>query len=325
MSRNDGARSFYFQVWLNCSTWEGVKTFEKHFIEKRVGTSQVEAWLTSWQMLQVYGDPELVEEMQKWCKAQTRVPKYRKHPRLPHLEKANQYACVIEDHRREVVEKVVQQGIAMEADLDAENGGDIVRRALGRSEEAFGTMRDDGADTVQPFSAPKLAICASAIPDAAAAAQSDDRAKKQAMENLAKAEQKAIEKQAKVEQRKLEQERQRVDRIAYAATPDGRAKTWLSGLQGTISKLESEIMHCKDSGSCDSPASIAAEYAATFASKVSGFKKTRTSIESVLEGTKQVVDFDATISKAEGDAKALKSEIQAYRTLERGYARARHV
>ena len=323
----EAARQFYFQVWLSCKDWKGVRAFELHFNEKRAGSKKVESWLTDWQMMQVFGCREIVDEMQKWCESQIRPAKARKHPTIPQVAKARQFACVIEDNMREKTEQVLQQGINMEIDLDALTGKDLVRGALARSEEAFGRHGDDRISTLSRSAKmenfdgdDRISTVPPSGPVALDEQKRLEQLRKDENEKREKLQKKEEEKQARIQKRKDDQEQARIDRIAFAATAEGRAKTWLSGLQDVISKLESEVLHCK-SDKCHLPTNIAAEYASTFATKAASFKVTRKTIEDVLSGAQPVDDFESMITNAESQVKSLKSEIQRYKTLERGYGK----
>ncbi len=123
------------------------------------------------------------------------------------------------------------------------------------------------------------------------------------------------------EKRRLEREQGRETRRMQAQTPEGRARIWLNGLQSHIRVCNDEIALC-NSPDCVLPQGIAKEYGATWSARASSFKRVRTNIEKVLNGQKAVQNFKAMADKAASDVKEFKTDIQRYRTLQKGYQKA---
>ena len=315
--------NFHFQIWLNCGRrWANVTAFERHFCEKRSGSQLTEAWMIDGQLMQVFQDRVVVDELEKWCNDQVNPIKARQHPRIPHCARARQYSVVIEDHMRERIEQVLQQGINLDTGMDQQSGEGVVRSMLAKSDAVFGNCS-------RPDSGAQLEIKdVSALPKAEVAPIETDEQKKKAelLERFEKAEQekadketkKAQEKADRIQRRRDQQEQERIARIAHAATPQGRAMTWLQGLQEVISKCDAANGHCK-SDECYLPANLAREYASLWQNRASAFKRTRTSIENIMKGDKVVPSFEAEIEKAEEEVMLFKSEVFNYNNLEKKY------
>ena len=128
------------------------------------------------------------------------------------------------------------------------------------------------------------------------------------------------EREEKVQQKKMDAQRQKEMRQESAKTPEGRARTWLQGLQDHISKCDTEIAFCRSS-TCPLPPGFANEYAALWISKATSFKRTRSLIEAVLRGEKTVKDFEKTVKTSEEAVKSFKDDYQRFKTLCRSYVR----
>ena len=120
------------------------------------------------------------------------------------------------------------------------------------------------------------------------------------------------------EKKRIEAQRQKEQRQEEAKTPEGRARSWLQGLQEHISKCDNEVTYCK-ADDCPLPAGLAKEYAAQWQSKCNSFKRARTMIEGVLKGTKDSKNFAKVVGTAENNVKDFKSDLQRYKVLCRSY------
>jgi hypothetical protein len=325
------AKQFYFQVWLNQPKpkWANVRVVERHYTEKRKGSLKTDAWMTDGQLMIVYNDREVVDELKSWCESQVKPIKARKHPQIPSVKKARQFCVTIEDQQREKIEQVLEQGIQMSADVDREHGEPMVRSFLEKSHDAFcGTAGASPMALPAPPVLPPVAASAASATVARSATSPEDTRKAEALAEFEKKEvarrDKALaretQKQADLIQRRQDQEAARVARVQFAATPEGRAREWLQGLQAIISNCMAQVAHC-NSSECLLPANLAKEYGATWSQKVSSLKRARTSIEKILNKEKTVEDFESVISNAEDQVKSFKHDLQNYRVLERGYKR----
>ena len=326
-------KQFYFQIWLsNSESWGRVLAFEEHYLLQVKGTKKTEAWLTEYEMLSVFGDPDVVSAMKSWCVEQTGEPKVRLHPRIPHCIKAQQYSVVIEDHLREKVDRAMKQGISLAAESGGEMVKAMVRKELQNTTAAFGTgstqasipfgrklSLEDGqvnhVETEQSQAEPS----GSETPAERRKREALERIEKQEKEKEARKQQRDAERDAAKLKRETEKEAEREQAKARAQTVEGRAEAWLKGLVDHINRSEKEAKYCA-SVECALPANLAKEYVAMWTSRVMKFKKARTSIEQQMGGVGVPdTDFNKTVTEAEASIKSLKGDLQRFATLERSY------
>ena len=142
-------KQYYFKLWLACDGWKGVAAFEEHFFEHLQMEEEKEAWLTDAQMMQIFHDRVVVDEMKGWAMVQTDKVRVRAHPKIPHCEEARQYKCQISSEELTRTSDVVKKGIRMQFDLEGEAGKSVVRQRLTRDQSVFKSQGTDDTSAVQ--------------------------------------------------------------------------------------------------------------------------------------------------------------------------------
>ena len=309
-------KQYYFHVWLNNqSDWAAVEVWEQ-----RCGSKKSQAWLTDDQMMDVFKNRSVVDALQQKCKDDhtEHKPLHRRHPNVPHCAEAHQFLTDIEDSLVETCEKVLKKGATITMQADGAAGEALVRETIAKSASAFG--------------GPSMAQSASSTAgDSDTSMSAEENAKRQRLQRFEELEaekekkrfEKEQERETKILLRKEEREREKEKRREYASTPEGRAKVWLAGLQEHISKCDAEAAHCDDKAKCDLPEGLRVQYKSQWQMKSKNMKSARTKIENILNGDATVPDFKKTVDAAEKDIKAFKQDLARYRTLERGYSKAK--
>ena len=145
-----------------------------------------------------------------------------------------------------------------------------------------------------------------------------EKALKDEEDKIKKSEEKAQQKLKLMEERQRQREDAKQARKLQQATPEGRGRTWINGLQEYITRCDDEGAHCRSSD-CDLPPGLAKEYATTWQVKANHFKKLRSQIEKILSGEKSKDGFKEFMDKCERELKEFKGDLQRYKILERGY------
>ncbi len=245
--------------------------------ESRHGTGKKIAWLTDMQMFKVFKDRVVVDDPQQYCKENDGGDEgdlVRRHPQIPHCARATHYATVVEDWMAESVERVVQQGVNLEAQLAGDSGAMLAQKWVARSQQIVGAAATDANaaaiedGNVHGGSGPAKREAESPVdtPEAKAAkkeAELLDKFRKQEQDKAARAETNAKIKEQKAAQRQKDKVVQKQRDLEYAKTPQGRAKAWISGLQDHISKAEGEAAKLQR-GDTNLPANLANEYMGTW-------------------------------------------------------------
>ena len=327
-------KQFYFSIWLQeqCS-WAAVEVFEQHFVELRYGSRKTQAWMMHGEMMQLFHSEEVVLAMQQQCKNDTtdQCPLVRPHPRIPSCLAAQQYLMIIEDKLIETADKVLKRGASMSFTPEGDAGETVVRGIMAGSKAAFGAgvpssaapshhqlAFAEGAEDAEPMQ--KMLKVADETPE--------DRQKRLRLERFEKAEREKEERQqkrdedkdARLEKQRLAKEAAKADRVAQAATPAGRARIWLAGLQEYVRKADDEIKHCSTSD-CALPEGLRNEYKNQWAQRSKNFKSMRTKIEAILNGSKETSDFKVLVDKCEKELKTFKADLLRYKSLERSYVK----
>ena len=207
------------------------------------------------------------------------------------------------------LEEIVKQGMRLEFNPEGKEGDELVRRKLKDSNAAFNTGAAHVAAVGRPSAlAATPADTSVTNPHAAGVASlvnahenATDPQEKIRLQRLLKfqeaeearakrAEERRLISEASIEKRRRDAQLAKEARQASAKTPEGRAKAWLQGLQEHISKCDAELQVCK-AKDCPLPAGLAREFVAQWSSKGMSFKRARTSIEGVLNGSREAKDF----------------------------------
>ena len=223
-------------------------------------------------------------------------------------------------------------GISLKADADGAAGEAIVADHIARSTACFrsGQAGPDvvtrDADAVpgeghgQKRSADNQTVHDEESPEEKKIREKMERFHHQEEVRAQKAAEKKKERDEACERRKREAQESKERRQEEAKTPHGRAKVWLHQLQEHISKCNSALSECQAPG-CALPKGLAREYQSTWSSKLSALKKARSTIEAILNGSKQVPDFQSVVSKAEASVRDFKADYQRFRMLLKSYER----
>ena len=156
MSASIHKKRFYFNLWLHCGkSWGNVVAFESHYEQSRHGTGKSMAWPTDAQMMEVWRSREVVDALKAYCRKHDR-PAFelvRPHPQIPHVQAALQHKVVVEDWEKESVERVVDQGVGLDTQVDNDAPGQmLVKKVVARSEEVFegdaGTEHDTSQQAI---------------------------------------------------------------------------------------------------------------------------------------------------------------------------------
>ena len=325
-------KMFYFQVWLSCgSAWGNVKGYEEHMKEYRKLSVEKECWLTDAQMFQIWRDQEVVDELKLWAEQQIGEPRVRLNPRIPHCLKAKQFHVSIEDAQIQEASEVLRQGMKMEFDVDGEMGQQFARQHMDRSVRAFGPTAGI-TENAQPHSTP-TSLPSTGLKRSAAAAMEVSPKSKKKQELLDKFEQQEAAQQQRAADREAKKaaaalarkdkiQRDKETRQEYAKTPEGRAKSWLSGLHDLIAKAQAELDECQKK-TCPLPGGLAKEYCAVWQGKILQFEKAKKVIDAVLKNNKACKNFEKTVQEAEASAKEFKGDLLRFKTLWRSYVRMR--
>ena len=265
-------KEFYFQIWMSCeSSWAEVEAFEEHWKENRTIGLEKEAWMTDAQMLQVWRDQMVVDQLKLWASKQTDRPRVRLNPKIPDCAAATQYLVQVEESTTTQVEEVLRKGIRMRFDLEGEGGQAVARSHVARSANTFGhgpmACASDASGGKLADALPLQGMKRNASEAGLEAVSGPgDLRRRQLLEKLEKDEagkqRKADEKRQKqkeqqeVKRMKIQEEKEA--RQAVSKTPEGRARTWVGGLQDHISKADVELVACK-SPQCPLPAGLARE------------------------------------------------------------------
>ena len=355
-------KTFYFNIWCaNDGSWAQVEGWEEHYYERTYGTKKTLAWMMDSQMLEVWKDRDIVDALQQICNLEhtPQHPQVRPHPKLKHLWKARQFLVEIEDHMVESVTNVMKGGVRMAFRLEGEEGKAIALNHVGQSRAHFGGSNMAEAAPAQVVQAPAhTPVVAGGASELAAApianagegtaptsgtgnssnanlapeerleredaqrAQRLERFREQEEQRAQRTRERAERAARAAEDRRITREKVKEDRKAEAQTPQGRARIWLHGLDAHIRSSRDEAAHCK-SAKCILPKGLKQEYATSWTSKASSFKRARTNIDKLLNGEALPANFSKIVDKAELDIKDFKADMQRYRTLERGYLKSK--
>ena len=282
--------------------------------------------MTDAQMVEIWRDRDVVDCLQQACREAVGDPETRRHPSIPHCEAARQFKVLVEDEDRELADTVLQRGIKLTTDGSSSAGELMVSSVLSQAKAAFGR---DATLPPPPAPAPTIAEVHSSgadkgSVDAVVGLNEEQKAAlaKHAKDEKAK-EQTRLDKLQKIEDSRDKRAQEKADaklqRQEAASTPEGRARTWLAGLQEHIRRADDEATLCK-STDCPLPIGLAREYASSWSTKSQAFRRTRAAIESVLNG-KDVADFRRMVHRAEAMLTAFKSDMARYKALMKGYER----
>lgn len=112
--------------------------------------------------------------------------------------------------------------------------------------------------------------------------------------------------------RKKEQMEAKAEKERLAATPAGRARSWLSGFQDYISKADHEHKHCSEEEGY-LPTTLKKEYIALWARHSLECKQFRSNMEGWLNDGPLPGDFENHVADAEALASAFKIDVQRYK------------
>ena len=172
----------------------------------------------------------------------------RPMPELPHLAKAIQYKCDLEDDEVRTVEDVMRQGLHLEAEVDGESAQMLMRQWLARRNNVLGLPAG------QPPTDP----------------EAEAQKKRKEFEAAAAREKKKEDAKAALALKK--------------ETPVYKGTAWVKLLQIQIAKAQ-EAHKKSQSDECGLPHPIAKEFAAIFAKDVHTMQACRTAVQSALEGS----------------------------------------
>ena len=127
----------YFELWCEKGTWAKVKVFEEHHKLESTTSDHMKNWLTEGQLMDLYKDEEIVNELVKSKKADAKT--WRCHPELPHVMKAMQYHCIISDSQKQTFEENMKKGMRLDAEIDASEAGVLLaNQQVSRTAMAIG-------------------------------------------------------------------------------------------------------------------------------------------------------------------------------------------
>ena len=334
-------KSYYFAVWMHHQgDWADVRAYEEQLREHRKGSKEVKAWLMESEMLKLFDSQEVVQALKESCRNNITENEVRLHPKVPHCAAATQYHVPIQDRNQTKVDDVLRQGVKLEL---TPTGGEmddmLIREHLKRTQKAFGghaqasppssfpseavgpNVDDSATEHVDPGEADTSSSSRSNGQLGVAKAEMLRKLEEKERLRVEKAAQKIQDREDAVKARREKQQAEKERREEFLKSPEGRARSWLQGLQEHITKGNSEILHCQ-SDNCFLPKNISKEYAATWASKVATFKKARSAIEKKLQQETLPADFKQILDRAESEVSSFKSDLARYRTLEKGYKKA---
>ena len=132
----DHERRYYFSFWVSLETWGKVKVWEEHCrMESRKDSTKYK-WLMQCELEQLYKDEEIVNAL---ISAKINDPKlHRTHPELPHIKKAMQFKCLIEDSQQKTVANILKQGMRLDGEVEGEDAEMLMRKQMKLSASALG-------------------------------------------------------------------------------------------------------------------------------------------------------------------------------------------
>ena len=154
----------------------------------------------------------------------------------------------------ESVERVVQQGVSMEAGLSGKSGEMLAKKWVKRSEQLFhksapvnpeaAPAREPDHDASETTPAKRAAEYRAEDTPGAKTAKKEEELLEQFRKNEKDKADRLIARnkfaQQKAEQRQKENIAPKTQRHDYVKTPEGRAKSWVAGLQDHINRAEGE-------------------------------------------------------------------------------------
>ena len=275
-------RQSYFELWSEKGNWAKVKVFEEHLRLESNTNDHMKSWLTEGQLMDLYKDEEIVNELVKSKKVNAKT--WRCHPELPHVMKAIQYHCIISDSQKRTIEDILKKGMRLDAEINADEAGVLlVNQQVSRTSMAIGhNSASNDVDQAQ--------------------VNRDEEEKTRASE----AEKKKVEKKEALKMALMERK----------LTPEYKGQMWLKTLQTCILNAQSEAK--KANGGCSGlNTKIAKEFECTFLKDEAALSQCRDALQLALKADTHdglrddVIKAEKIVNDFKWDQKAFSSATRA--------------
>jgi len=292
----DKMRTQYFNLFYKYEEWGRVVASEEHMKIVSNCTRTIDCWLTSGQIMDLYKDEAVKNEIIKEKIASRHT--WRPHPEIPAIKAAIQYLCAVKDEKVKEAQHIVKSAFKWEGELQGAEAKMAMQDVAARSDK----MINDGASGMRAIED----YPAGQVPGTprTPGTPGGNKGGKGGKTEEDKAAEKAARETANAVAREQAREKRRQDKLL----PGPRAQAWCQKVQTYIDGSSEMIGSC--GGSTCLPETFAAQYSTTFTAWVGTLSGTRKTLSDYV--AQQITPEEREVSAAESLIERFKRDKKGY-------------
>ena len=292
-------KQYYFAIWTSEGSWGKICVLEEHIRIEANRDEKKYKWLTEAQLMDLYKDEECVKEL---VKSKTQTGFVRAHPEMPHVLKARQFKCLVEDVQISIVEDMLKKCTKLEGAVTGDAAKMLVAQQIQRTAKALGHQVSDAmvpSEAAQPAPAP-----------------GQGPPKDPRLETALKL---LTDKEKRDKDRLERQQEKQKERDELKEKPMFKAKKWANIVKNHLTTCVEQIDKCKDKDQKVIPSNLATEYEANFKKDKRILNKLKTSLDSAIHGKNDGL-ATAELAKADKTCSDYKVNLRTFKQLYNRYS-----